>query len=130
MRWLWPVTRRWLPYPNEMEYFDEKTGEFDSDSFDVVYDAWKEDRNAQRNQPEGYADGLEPFFASSIRGVPQQFQRRKQGLLSINVYMALAMLAEVTDGESRQQILTLLGSENIEALRSPGGQRLERQLQQ
>ena len=41
------------PYPNEMEYFDEKTGEFDSDSFDVVYDAWKEDRNAQRNQPEG-----------------------------------------------------------------------------
>ena len=51
------------PYPNEMEYFDEKTGEFDSDGFDVVYDAWKEDRNAQRNQPEGYADGLEPFFA-------------------------------------------------------------------
>mgnify|MGYP001523105440 CR=1 FL=1 len=27
------------PYPNEMEYFDEKTGEFDSDGFDVVYDA-------------------------------------------------------------------------------------------
>ena len=26
------------PYPNEMEYFDEKTGEFDSDGFDVVYD--------------------------------------------------------------------------------------------
>lgn len=24
------------PYPNEMEYFDEKTGEFDSDGFDVV----------------------------------------------------------------------------------------------
>lgn len=23
------------PYPNEMEYFDEKTGEFDSDGFDV-----------------------------------------------------------------------------------------------
>ena len=40
----------------------EGFGEFDSDSFDVVYDAWKEDRNAQRNQPEGYADGLEPYF--------------------------------------------------------------------
>ena len=24
------------PYPNEMEYFDEKTGEFDSDGFDAV----------------------------------------------------------------------------------------------
>lgn len=32
--------------------------------------------------------------------------------------MALAMLAEVTDSESRQQILDLLGSESIEALRS------------
>ena len=29
------------PYPNEMEYFDEKTGEFDSDGFDVVYDAYE-----------------------------------------------------------------------------------------
>ena len=54
------------PYPNEMEYFDEKTGEFDSDGFDVVYDAWKEDRNAQRNQPR----------------VSQQFQRGEQGILS------------------------------------------------
>ena len=32
------------PYPNEMEYFDEKTGEFDSDGFDVVYDAWRADQ--------------------------------------------------------------------------------------
>ena len=40
------------PYPNEMEYFDEKTGEFDSDGFDVVYDAWQADRKAQRSQPE------------------------------------------------------------------------------
>ena len=106
------------PYPNEMEYFDEKTGEFDSDSFDVVYDAWKEDRNAQRNQPEGYADGLEPFFASSIREFLSNSNGANKVYSPINVYMALAMLAEVTDGESRQQILTLLGSENIEALRS------------
>ena len=36
----------------------------------------------------------------------------------LNIYMALAMLAEITDGESRQQILTLLNAESIEALRS------------
>ena len=55
------------PYPNEMEYVDEKTGEFDSDGFHVVYEAWWADKKAQRNQPEGYADGLEPFFGSSNR---------------------------------------------------------------
>ncbi len=35
-----------------------------------------------------------------------------------NVYMALSMLAELTEGESRQQILDLLGAESIEALRT------------
>lgn len=36
----------------------------------------------------------------------------------LNIYMALAMLAEITDGESRQQILTLLNAESIDTLRS------------
>ena len=70
------------PYPNEMEYFDEKTGEFDSDGFDVVYDAWQSDRKAQRSQPEGYADGLEPFFASSIREFLSNSNGGEQGILS------------------------------------------------
>ena len=111
-----------MPLPclchDEMEYFDEKTGEFDSDGFDVVYDAWKADRKAQRNQPEGYADGLEPFFASSIQEFLSNSNGANKVYSPLNVYMALAMLAEVTDGESRQQILTLLGSENIDALRA------------
>ena len=58
------------PYPNEMEYFDEKTGEFDSDGFDVVYDAWQADRKAQRSQPEGYADGLSGATRTSTRLKP------------------------------------------------------------
>ena len=66
----------------------------------------------------GYADGLEPFFASSIREFLSNSNGANKVYSPINVYMALAMLAEVTDGESRQQIRTLLGSENIEALRS------------
>lgn len=106
------------PYPNEMEYFDEKTGEFDSDGFDVVYDAWQADRKAQRSQPEGYADGLEAFFASSIREFLSNSNGANKVYSPINIYMALAMLAEVTDGESRQQILDLLGSEGIETLRA------------
>jgi len=35
----------------------------------------------------------------------------------LNVYMALSLLAEVTDGESRKQILDLLESEDISGLR-------------
>ncbi len=35
-----------------------------------------------------------------------------------NLYMALAMLAELTDGNGRGQILELLGCEDIETARS------------
>ncbi|MBQ2693765.1 MAG: hypothetical protein IJF51_07025 [Clostridia bacterium] len=35
----------------------------------------------------------------------------------INVYLALAMLAETTDGNSRQQLLDLLGEKSISSLR-------------
>ena len=83
------------PYPNEMEYFDEKTGEFDSDGFAVVYDAWQVDREAQRSQPEGYADGLEPFFSSSIREFLTNSNGENKVYSPLNVYMAMAMLADL-----------------------------------
>ena len=109
------------PYPNEMAYFDEKTGEFDSEGFDEVYTAWREDRKAQYSQPEGYADGLSTFFQS---GIPQ-FLSGEVGENAVcsplNLYMALAMLAEVTAGETRQQVLDLLNVAEIDALRTQAG---------
>ena len=38
-------------------------------------------------------------------------------LSPVNIYMALAMLAELTDGESRAQLLDLIGAQDIEAVR-------------
>lgn len=106
------------PYPNEAEYFDEETGIFDSEGFSEVYDAWWTDRRAQRNQPEGYADGLDDFFAASIGQFLSGAGEKNRVYSPLNVYMALAMLAELTDGNSRQQILDLLGSGGIEELRA------------
>lgn len=39
----------------------------------------------------------------------------------VNVYMALSMLAEVTDGDTRAQILSLLGADSMESLRKTAG---------
>ena len=61
------------PYPNEMEYFDEKTGEFDSDGFDVVYDAWQSDRKAQCSQPEAMQtvwNRSSPVQSESFSAIP------------------------------------------------------------
>jgi len=109
------------PYPNEMAFVDESSGEFDSEGFDAVYTAWREDRKNQYDQPEGYADGLEAFFRGSMPEFLAGAPGENAVCSPLNLYMALALLAEVTDGETRQQVLSLLNSDGIEALRTQAG---------
>ena len=84
------------------------------------WDAWGDSQQAQYDQPKGYAHSAETFFRSSIPVVLTS-ETENQVYSPINVYMALAMLAETTGSNSRQQILDLLGSDSIEALRTQAG---------
>lgn len=109
------------PYPDESQYVDPETGDFDSEGFEAVYSAWREDQNSRRNQPEGYADNLVPFFARSIPTL-LSIDNDNPVCSPLNIYMALAMLAETTGSDSRQQILDALGSQDTAALRTQAGQ--------
>lgn len=106
-------------YP-EMAPYPNKSGTNDYlGSYSDAYKAWLADQKAQYDQPRGYADSLSGFFRKSI---PQFLNTSENSIYSpLNVYMALAMLAETTDGNSRQQILDLLGLDSIEALRQQVG---------
>ena len=87
--------------------------------YDAQLMAWQQSQNAQYDQPYGYADSLTDFFLESIR---QFLDTEENSAYSpLNVYMALAMLAETSDGNSRQQILDVLGLSSIEALREQVG---------
>lgn len=76
-------------------------------------------QSAQHDQPEGYADGLTSFFTRSAAEFLSG--EENQVYSPLNVYMALAMLAETTNGSSRRQILELLGAASIDQLRSQAG---------
>jgi len=104
------------PYPNEEEFFNHN-GMFDSDGFDKVYDAWINDRAAQTNQYDGYADGLDRMFSLTTRQFLSGSEGENRVYSPVNVYMALSMLAEITDGQSREQILDLIGAQSIEDVR-------------
>lgn len=104
------------PYPDQM-IFMEEGGDFDSDAFSLSYDDWRESRERQYDQPEGYADSLTCFFRESI----PVFLSAAEGNAAcspLNIYMALAMLAEVTGGSSRQQLMEVLNAPGIDALRT------------
>lgn len=85
------------------------------DSYYTAYNTWRENQNRQYDQPEGYADSLTDFFYHSMA---QFLQGDGNSAYSpVNVYLAMAMLAETTGGNSRQQILDLFGVDTIEQLR-------------
>lgn len=102
-----PAYPQMAPRPNQQDYpYDE---------FSSLLRDWEEARKNQYDQPDGYADSLTNFFLESAR---QFLDARENSAYSpVNVYMALAMLAETTGGNSRRQILDVLGLESIEALR-------------
>ncbi len=105
------------PYPEETLYIDPETGEYDDEKAYEAWMLWRE--SLQAMEPEqGYADGLEPFFSQSISQFLSGNEGTNQVYSPLNVYMALGMLAETTGGESRRQILNLIGAESMEALRA------------
>lgn len=87
----------------------------------AAYEEWHSNQNAQRNQPVGYAASLNGYFTQSI---PLLLESEGENTVCspLNIYMALAMLAETAAGESRTQILDLLGANSITALRKQAGQ--------
>ena len=61
--------------------------------------------------------GIAEFYKNSISEMLKTENGENALYSPANVYMALAMLAEMTEGETRAQILALLGEESMEELR-------------
>ena len=87
-----------------------------------AYGLWRDDWKALRNHPAGYADSLEHYFSAAVPMLLNETPGENAICSPLNIYMALAMLAELTDGTSRSQILQLLQAEDIESLRTQAGQ--------
>lgn len=85
------------------------------------YDEWWEQQRELHDQPEGYADSLQPYFAGLVSQITAQTEGENVACSPVNVYMALAMLAETSAGSSRDQLLSLLRADSIEQLRTQAG---------
>lgn len=90
----------------------------DENSSYEAYDAWSESMAERRKYPVEYTDGLKSFFQRSMQCILQGKPGENVLYSPLNVYMALSMLAELTDEASRSQVLELLGAPDIEALRA------------
>lgn len=107
-----PVYPKMNPMPSEDDYMENDNWE----AFDEAYDKWKADKAVQREYYDASID-LTSFYKKSMQEFLSGAGTENIVYSPLNLYMALAMLAEITDGESREQILSLLATKDIEQLR-------------
>lgn len=82
------------------------------------FEEWNESRKSHRKHYDSYNKDLDGFFIKSVSEILSGRNAENRVYSPISLYMALGMLAELTEGNSRKQILDLLGYENMEVLRN------------
>lgn len=106
------------PYPDESKAFNEN-GVWLSDYWNQLYEPWQEQVRVRNNAKERVNyDALNNFSDLTIKQFLTDSNGGNRVYSPVNLYIALSVLAEIADGNSRQQILKLAGFENIEELRS------------
>ena len=101
---------RMMERPDRDDYKDSKDWNADYD----VWDAQREARNAIAVQA---ATGLRSFFTDGNSEFLLSEGNENKLWSPVNAYIGLAMATELTEGETRQQILDLFGAEDTEVLR-------------
>lgn len=110
-------------YPAAAPYPDVKAllsgGEVDQEAFTAAFDAWNADRWQRVSARNRYsADDLHDYLAAVIPAFLGGHAGENVSCSPTNLYLALAMLAETTGGDTRAQILALLGSPDMDSLRA------------
>ena len=86
------------------------------DGSGMAMEKWRKGVSAQRRD-SAYADGLQPAMTAVMEQLLADNGGENVLCSPLNIYMALALLAECTEGDSRGQILQLLGSDSVDTLR-------------
>ena len=91
------------------------------EEYDKHFREYAEYLNAKTKLPENYIGEMSAFYRTVTKQLLCENNGKNISCSPANIYMALSMLSEVTGGNSRNQILNLLGSSDIEKLRKQAG---------
>lgn len=105
-----------LPPEPEFDDFRDANGIIDYDAYWEVYEPWRDAWQALRGRLAENTSICGFITASTTRFLTGAGEDNRV-YSPLNLYVALAMLAETAGGDSRQQILDVLGADSIETLR-------------
>lgn len=102
-------------YP-EMAQFPDRTSA-DIDVINELMRAWSDGIKKQTEKLTEIENTPDSFFIESIDVFLSDAKDENKVYSPLNVYMALCLLAETSSGNSREQILDVIGTDSIEELR-------------
>ena len=105
---------RQTEHPDRDDYKDYEQYRLDAD-------AWMAEREQRTAQVAAATETLTPFLRDTTAGYLSDAQGQNRVWSPVNAFISLAMLAEVTDGESRSQVLSALGIPDLDTLRAQVG---------
>ncbi len=89
----------------------------DHEVYNKAYKLWNSDVRRLRDQPQGYQEGV---MALAREANPLLLADDEENRIysPLNIYMALSLLAEMTAGATREEVLGVVGVDTIEELRA------------
>lgn len=106
-----------IPYALAQPKYPQMAARPGEHDYGEAYDAWGESVQAQRNQVKGHSGGMTDYYRKTMAQFLAGEAGENRVYSPLNVYLALSMLAETAEGDSRQQVLNLLGVSDLTALR-------------
>lgn len=83
-----------------------------------AYDEWNNERNTKIQKANNYRVSFDRFVKSSTGTILKSDEKKNTIYSPMSLFMALGMSAEVTGGDTRQQILDTLKQEDADTLRT------------
>lgn len=115
------VYPRQAPCPLPDNFF-RPNGDFDGEAYAAASAAHWQDQENRMDSLRNYGGQLNGFFRRSMAALLPGGEGENRVCSPVSLYLALSMLAETTGGNSREQVLDLLGIGDAETLRDMAGQ--------
>jgi len=102
-------------YPECAPFPDE--AQMEAENYNVMIEKWGQERKERVAQSKNYPDDLYSFYRTTIQEFLVSEENINRIYSPLNLYIALSMLTELTDDNSRTQILNLLDASDLSEVR-------------
>ena len=103
-------------FPVSDQYMDEKSGKYDRKGYQADKEAWDAACTEREDLAKAMKNGYNDFLTDLSKVMLSDESKDNPAFSPLNIYISLGMLAEVSEGETRAQILKAAHAGSLDSL--------------